>query len=535
MVNTKIFGSTPNNSRNSLRTPSVAPVADTKNAAGGLAYSTGPKHTLAQIACTGTFNGTFHVSAENTLKMLEKAIDQLVDDPEYIAKVAIYAREFGFMKDTPSYIVAKLADLDKRAFRATFRRLIKSGKMLRNVLQIARSGRLSKKYNLSAGTFRHALRDWFADRSPSALFNASIGDEPSFKDIIKMGRPKPNTAEKAALYRYFIGKDYELEALPEPVRSFELFKRGLSKDMPDVDFRFLTSLTLSEANWKQIARNAHWKMTRMNLATFQRHNVFNDPAMVTMIAERLRDPKLVKESMAFPYELYMTYKHVGSTMPFEISEAIQDAADLAVGNVPVFQGKLKVGVDVSGSMTMYPITGDRGTATTEVKCADAAAMFSAAMLRGNKSAELMPFNNRLYPDFKVNPRDSVMTNAQKLRSLPSGGTDCSLVLAELNRRQEHVDAVVYVSDNESWIDTNRDKVGSTGMMREWVELKKRCPKARLVLIDLMVGDNSQVTQHTDILQVGGWSDMVFTVVERFLSQGNEPDFWVKEIEKVSLD
>ena len=47
--------------------------------------------------------------------------------------------------------------------------------------------------------------------------------------------------------------------------------------MPDVPFQMLTSLELKTEHWKQIASNAPWQMTRMNLNTFARHGVFDEP------------------------------------------------------------------------------------------------------------------------------------------------------------------------------------------------------------------------------------------------------------------
>jgi len=539
----KIFN-TNTGKKSGQNTPTVVPETTTLNLAGGEAYKHSAKHTLAQIACTGTFGGTFYAGGEDVLSLVEQAIADLADQPEFIAKVAVYARDAGYMKDMPSYMVAKLADLDKPLFRKAFRKIVTNGNILRKVVTIARSGKLDKVYNLSAGTYRHALQAWFDERSTHSLFKASIGNEPRLKDIIRMAHPKPNTPGKAMLYRYILGMKVEAEELPEPVRSFELYKRAEGNrenlDLPDIDFRFMTSLNLSTADWTQIATNASWQMTRMNLETFKRHGVLDQPNMVKLIADRLRNPEEVKKAMVFPYQLFMTYSKVteggtfGQSMPHEITEALQDAADLAIGNVPVFGQSLKVAIDVSGSMSSASITGNRGSATSKMSALDVAALFGAAMLRGNRYAEIMPFSDRLYLDFKPNSRDSVMTNADKLRKLPSGGTNCSLVLAELNRRKEMVDAVVYVSDNESWINTGYGRRG-TGMMTEWVELKKRCPKARLVLMDLAASNNSQVTQHADILQVGGFSDMVFSVTDKFLRHGHESDHWVAEIEKVSLD
>ena len=43
---------------------SLLPRADTRNEAGGRAYTLPPKHALAQLAATGCFNGTYYTGAD---------------------------------------------------------------------------------------------------------------------------------------------------------------------------------------------------------------------------------------------------------------------------------------------------------------------------------------------------------------------------------------------------------------------------------------------------------------------------------------
>lgn len=203
MVNTKIFG------RGKSASVSKAPATDTVNNAGGKAYQLSDKQALAQIACTNTFNGTFYASAEDNYKLAKEYADKLKGDPEFIAKVAVYARDRGYMKDMPAYLCAILAELDVNLFKRVFRRVIDNGKMLRNVIQIARSGGGGRVRNMSSGTYRTAIQEWFNKRSPYAIFRASVGNDPSMKDILRMVRPKPNTKEKGALLGYMLGKDVE--------------------------------------------------------------------------------------------------------------------------------------------------------------------------------------------------------------------------------------------------------------------------------------------------------------------------------------
>jgi 60 kDa SS-A/Ro ribonucleoprotein len=142
---------------------------------------------------------------------------------------------------------------------------------------------------------------------------------------------------------------------------------------------------------------------------------------------------------------------------------------------------------------------------------------------------------------KLNPRDSVMTNAGKLAKLPSGGTNCSAPLRWLNDTGAVGDLVIFVSDNESWIDTKRpnwlsagQRSGPTETMRQWSEFKRRNPRAKLVCIDIQPNPTAQAPDRGDILNVGGFSDAVFDLVHEFASGNMEGGHWVGVIENVRL-
>lgn len=495
------------------------------NEAGGVAYKMSDRQALAQIACTNCFNGTYYSSSDENLQLAKKAALALKKDPEFIAKVAVYSREKGYMKDMPAFLTVVLADIDKALFRKVFKRVIDNGKMLRNFCQMARSGAVNRVFNLSAGTCRHAIQEWFDSRSPHALFKASIGNDPSMRDILRMARPRPNSAEKEALYGYFCGKNVDIDKLPEPVKQFELFKQTKEGPLPNVDFRMLDSLGLSDEQWAEIARHASWQMTRMNLNTFARHNVFKDQDDTQIIADRLRNPQEVANAKQFPYQLFMAWKATESTdLPASVKNALQDAMEMSIDNVPEIAGKTYVCVDMSGSMTS-PITGHRAGSTTDVTCADVASLIASSIIRRNQDAEIWTFDSTA-TKVNINPRDTVFTNAAKL-SNAGGGTNISAPLSELCSRNAVGDTVIYVSDCESWVDSGY-------LLQEWGNFKRKNPNAKLVCIDLLARANSQVKEREDILQVAGWSDDAFNVLASFLKYGLSKNHWVEEIEKISL-
>ncbi len=506
------------------------PHTDTVNEAGGTAYKLIPKAALANYAATGCFNHTFYADAG---EQLEKVLTLAKEcDAEFIAKTAVYAREKGFMKDMPALLVAVLSTKDKVLFEKVFPRVIDNGKMLRNFVQIMRSGAVGRK---SLGSLpKRAVREWFENRKAEQIFKQSIGQSPSFADVLKMIHPKPKDVEKEALYGYFIGREIDADKLPEIVKAFEKFKNGDASEVPNVPFQMLTALPISTKEWTQIARNAAWQMTRMNLNTFQRHGVFRDAEMVEMIANRLRDREAIRRAKVFPYQLLTAYKmaEANTEIPRQICEALQDAMEIAIENVPEINGKVYVFPDVSGSMSSA-VTGFRKGATSTVRCIDVAALVAAAILRKNPTAEVLPFENSVVK-VQLNPRDSVMTNAQKLAAIGGGGTNCSAPLYALNQKKARGDLIIYVSDNESWMDSTRAWNRGTVTMRQWNDFASRNPGAKLACIDIQPNAHTQARERADILNIGGFSDQVFTLVSEFAAGNLTAEHWVGVIEKVEI-
>jgi 60 kDa SS-A/Ro ribonucleoprotein len=503
------------------------PPADMRNEAGGQAYQLSPKQTLAQYVMTGCLNGTFYAAANQQLETVLHYC-QAVDN-RFIAKLAIYARQYGYMKDMPALLTAVLAGKDVTLFRQLFLRVIDSGKMLRNFVQIMRSGQTGRK---SLGTRpKKLVQKWLAQQSDEQLFRASVGQSPSLADIIKMMHPRPATPNREALYRYLIGRETDKSSLPAVVQQFEAYKQGETDKVPEVPFQMLTSLSLGQTEWMAIARQASWQMTRMNLNTFTRHGVFTDRVLTKQIAQRLQNPQLIRQARVFPYQLMVAYTMATAEVPALIKEALQNALEIAVANVPRILGKVYICPDVSGSMSMA-VTGHRQGATSAVRCIDVAALLTAAILRANRAAEILPFDTQVH-EARLNPRQRVMHNAQYLAKFGGGGTNCRLPLQRLNQRRASGDLVIYISDNQSWAD--RYSGSGTGMMAEWENFRRRNPQARLVCLDIQPYGTVQAAPRPEILHIGGFADAVFKVITAFAAGKLAADYWVNQIETVELE
>jgi 60 kDa SS-A/Ro ribonucleoprotein len=268
------------------------------------------------------------------------------------------------------------------------------------------------------------------------------------------------------------------------------------------------------------------------------HGVLGDPEFVDYVAAKIADADEIRSSGQFPYQFLAAYLNADASVPQAIKAALCEAAEIACGNVPELPGPIVIGLDVSGSM-QSAVTGRRGPgATSKVRCVDVAALFAAAIVRRNPGSFVIPFDTATYP-VRIDPRDTILSLAERLAQFGGGGTDCSLPLAEANRayRGRAFAGCVLLSDNESWVGAGRN--GSTAVMTEWLafvanqaRLQPEAAGPKLACIDLQPYATTQVPERSDILNVGGFSDAVFSVVAGFF--GSDSARFVREVEATVL-
>ncbi|HEX8655189.1 MAG TPA: TROVE domain-containing protein [Allosphingosinicella sp.] len=503
----------------------LLPAADALNREWAPAYAYGPEHKLAQLAATGTLQDNFYAGAQSQLAEVLEAAKAV--DPLFVAKAAIYARARGTMKDMPALLAAYLTVAEPDLAVRVFDRVIDNGRMLRNFVQIMRSGAVGRK---SLGTRpKRLVQRWLERASMRSLMQAATGNDPSLADIVRMVHPKPADEARKAFYAWLIGKPYDVAALPAEIAGFEAWKRAPEGPLPDVPFEWLTAFTLSAGQWAELASRMGWQALRINLNTLARNGVFAVDGSADRVAERLSDEAALSKARVLPYQLMVALGSVKEGVPLKVQAALETALEASLAKLPALAGRVVVCPDVSGSMTA-PVTGYRQGASSKVRCIDVAALVAAAVLRRNRDALLLPFEQQVVP-LTLDPFARVAANAAALAAIGGGGTNVSAPLALLNRQRAEADLVVIVSDNESWVDASR--YGATATMHEWKELKKRCPRARLVCIDLQPYGTTQATSREDILNVGGFSDAVFETLSRFANGEGERD-WVAEVNETEV-
>jgi 60 kDa SS-A/Ro ribonucleoprotein len=533
----------------------LLPRTDARNEADGPAYALEPKHALAQFAVTGCFNGTFYANADTQLETL-KALIATVADNAFLAKLAVYSRERAFMKDMPAALAATLAGRDTGLFHRVFDRVIDNGRVLRTLFQMIRSGQFGKK-SLSS-SLQRAFQRWLNTASTEKLLSASIGNDPSLRDVLRMARPTPIDNGRRALFGWLTDKELAKWApagevdLPEQVRLLVAFRTADTAeaqiallDRLHARWDLLADTAKGPKVWAAIARTMGPQALRMNLNTLHRHGVFEDAEMVRFVADRLADENEIRRSRQFPYQFFAAYLNASNEVPQAIKAALHKAAEIACGNVPELPGPVVIGLDVSGSM-QSAVTGHRGRgATSRMRCVDVAALVAAAILRRNPDSVVVPFDLQAF-EAKVDPSDSILSLAARLAAYGGGGTDCALPIRKANAAyaQRKFAGVVLVSDTESWSYAGRafahGAQGATGVMTEWQQFVQNQVRLqggditgpKLICIDLQPYGTVQARERSDILNVGGFSDAVFEVIAAFLS--SDAGRFVAEVEATTF-
>lgn len=562
--------------------------ADTVNRAGGKAYKYDDRTAAVVFAMTSTFpdvGGVHQMDGKAQLEKFREYLDKV--DPEFVAKLALYARHKGKMKDAP--LVANLlllkredgGDFGDRIFPY----VVDNPTQYRNAASVVMSGTLGSK------SFGHRLARVFNTR----LFGFGLsflaargltGNDPSLADVIRMTHPNPNKANKdeadvwGNFFKFVLGREgVNEDLLPKSIQEYIAFKKDpanatIPKGIEITQLMGMLPKDEPEA-WCKLARIMSWTQVFKNIATLSRHGALADLETVEYVVGVLKNREKIIKSRQFPYAVFNAYRHLAGyvcrdwrmseknrdpSAPPEVLEALQDVLDIAaVENAPKLDATVAIGIDTSGSM-FNPVTGYRKGATTTAQLVDVAALFGATAFKQNPASLILPFDN-VAKRLPLNPRDSVATIADQIAKSGGGGTNVSDVfvktLEEVRRNKSfRPDAIIILSDMQTWIEGrgiqcygNMYGSGRGTAANELFEvLKAETGKpVKLVCWNLSAGESTQAVGDT-VLNIGGWSEALWKTVVDFLcgpkaevtekgvkvSKEANVETWLSEIDSIDL-
>lgn len=460
---------------------------DTVNFSGGQAFAQTAKLELVSILLTTFLEDEFYRTEKQTTARIRELIAK-VNDPRFVAKAALYARNTYGMRSVSHLVAGELAKSVKGAswtkhfYAEVVRRPDDATETLGYYL--AAYGRPipnSLKKGLGAALGRFDVYQLAKYRREHGVFK--------LVDAVNLVRPKSSTA---------LSKLVRDELAPAETWETKLTQAGEGETGAEV------AAAKAQA-WAVLVRDR--KLGYLALLRNIRNILTHAPEVVKELCGQIADERAVRRSLVFPFQFLSAVEVLKqSNLPGvdRVMDALNQAIDLSLANVPKFEGNTLVALDSSGSMAGRPQT--------------IGSLFAAVLVKAT-GADLMVFSDDARY-ISLNRRDTTLTAANSI-PFASGGTNFNAIFKRANRAY---DRIVILSDMQGWI-------GGGAPVQPFAAYEKRHAAApRVYSFDLKGNGTLQFPQER-VYCLAGWSDRVFEIMQKL---DRDPEALVHEVESVPL-
>ena len=444
--------------------------------------------------------------------------------PEFVAKLAVYARTQMNLRSIPLVLLTLLAkvhsgdDLVPKAVAGTVLRADEIAELLMCYQWLNPSDGIKKLGKLSRG-IQNGLKESFNrfDEYQFAKYDRD-GQPVKLKDALFLVHPKAKDAARQVLFDKIVAGALETPYTWET----ELSALGQQKfDTPDAKAEAM------QTKWEELiaSRKMGYMATLRNLRNILEAGVGTE--YVEQVCAYLGDPSQVKRSKQLPFRFlsaYIEISRVKSPQTASVLTALEQAAVASAENIAGFGPDVRVllACDVSGSMQ------HNVSRSSSVQLYDIGLML--AMLLQNRCGSVM---SGMFGDtWKVVglPRTGILANVLELRRREGEvgySTNGYLVIDYLVKNKIQMDKVMIFTDCQMW----DSRYGDRHIQKSWEAYRKMFPEAKLYLFDLGGYGQAPLQLKGDgVALISGWSDKVFDVLEA-VENGSDA---VSEINKTVL-
>ncbi len=416
----------------------------TKNLAGGEAYLQDEKLELVSILLNSFVQNQFYRSAEDTMQRVGELI-QAMPDKKFAAKCAVYARNHFGMRSISHVTAGTLSPVIRgQTWAAPFyeqvvRRVDDMAEILGFYLSQYGTVKVKngKRYlqpipNAMKKGFRKAF-DKF-DNYQLAKYRME-GKAISLIDIVNLVHPVPTDHNRDALAKLVAGK----LSLNGKTRQDRMTRIGQTAQSAEEKASMKAE---AYADLLGSGKYPYFDLLR-NL-----RNILRDaPQQAGKVCDLLTQEKVIRRSLVLPLQFQTAFYEVESLSGPEargIIRALSDALDVALGNVPHFEGATLVVTDTSSSM----VRRYGGRPYDPRVPINTASLFSAIMAKAHDADVMLFATEAQY--FSVNTRDSTMTVADQIRSkigVVGHATNFHTIFEKADRAY---DRIFIFSDMQGW-------------------------------------------------------------------------------------
>ncbi len=326
-------------------------------------------------------------------------------DPEFLCKLACYARNVGNMRSVSHVLACVIAREAREYTRITLRNIIVRPDDITEIM--------SCYLNMYSNPFPNAMKREIGtviqkfDEYQLAKYNGGTRGM-KLRDVLRIVHPTPINAEKEGLFKKILD-----DTLPTPYTwETELSARGNTAEV------WNELLSSGKVGYMALIRNLR--------------NIIQSGADYQQALDAIADPHQVKKSRQLPFRHFSAFRTLCNAhcITPQVHKALESALHASIENMETILGRTLIAVDGSGSMD-FPVS-----AKSDVRCCDIVSLFGAMVARLCEDATVCYFdsasrlftqksNHRGYRIAHYGKSDSVLDIALSNTS-SGGGTDLSL-------------------------------------------------------------------------------------------------------------
>lgn len=465
-IDMKFANATPLNTATTAPT-SIGTAIPTRTHQGGQGYLASDAHVeLFNTAVSGLLEDKFYEKSSDTIRRLQALVPKC--DPRWLQDFIGWLRVGANLRSASIVLAAEYVKAGfpngRQVVASAIRRPDEMGEML---------GYWHSRYGRKLPA---SLKRGIADATTSLVNENALlrydGQNRAFRlgDIIEIVHPSPKADWQSDLFRFALDRrrhpevvvpeslskvraTLALDEVPKDLRTDEMFLSLLGET--DADFSWERASTwlgrpLTKATWEGLVPTMGYTALIRNLRNFEQAGV--DPSLVI---PRLVDPELVSRSRILPYQLLQAYRNIDGDV---YRVALQDAADLALQNLPQFEGHWLILVDRSGSMG-YPV--GEGRSSNPLNRSYVAAFYGEALARRCEGADLYSYDT-VAEQVQWKHSIPLLRAASSNKYSPRGGTHTWTTVRQLVR--PHHKGVIIITDEQA---QDRDPGGSIIPVVSW--------------------------------------------------------------------
>ena len=472
----------------------------TRNYEGGLAFSLDPKERLYLRAASSLVgeNKFYEDAGFADSELITSIHDVLKTDPEFVLKLAVHLREKMYLRSVPLVLCAEYANVAPGTVvgaRNYISRCIARADEIPELIayQFARN-KIKPRTTKLPMAIKAAVSQAFNKFDRYQFAKWSRDGDVTMRDALFLTHPKPERGDQQDIFNAIV------DGTLEPPMTWEVMR------------------STGKMDWSEIIHDVFFKHEKVNnyMAILRNlRNMLESPdvsdADIDLVCNMLAEPDAVARSKQMPFRFLSAYNVVsgiGHSQINNVVDALEEAAELSISNIPKQSGTTLIACDVSGSMIGVPISRN-----STVRLYDIGLMLGS-MAHQFCEHSITGIFGTTWEQVPLASRSGILSNVAGMSRLTNHvgfSTNGHLVIQDLIDNDVEVDRLMFFTDCQMW---NTWYDGS--FAETFTRYQRMCPNVKLYAFNLSGHNNVMIPPDTkNVCLIGGWSDRIFDFVKVF--------------------